>query len=114
MFIFTRFVSACKQLYLDKHPLIQVVLITTSPSPYTCVFSVLHILSPSSDMHSSSPKPRGLRGSLITYTSLIKASARTNDGLSGAEAWLEHAEESGLKLLSWSMANARCHKNHLQ
>ena len=39
----------------------------------------------------------GLRATLITYTSLIKAAARTGD-LSGAEAWLEHACNDGLKL----------------
>jgi pentatricopeptide repeat protein len=39
----------------------------------------------------------GLQPSLITYTSLIKASAQTGD-LFSAEAWLRAAESSGLRL----------------
>ena len=39
----------------------------------------------------------GLKASLVTYTSLIKASARTGD-LSGAEAWLQDAQRCGLRL----------------
>ena len=42
-------------------------------------------------------KSPGLQPSLITYTSLIKASARCGD-LPSAEAWLREAEASGLRL----------------